>query len=435
MVRCISLVLLAALIGCDGKDSEYVPEEDPIDEDGDGYPADEDCDDFKATISPGAVEVCDEIDNNCNGEIDEGAGREYYLDEDGDGYGLTDVMVQGCAPPDDGSNYAERDGDCDDTVAIVSPGISFDGCDDLDNDCDGDLDEDADPNDYSNFFLDADGDGFGDPDISIHTCVAPDGYLADSTDCDDSTDKVYPGAPERCNSTDNDCNGVPDDNYVEEWYADSDSDGYGDPDNATDDCDPSDLYVVTNTDCDDSDAATNPIGIEFCDGADNNCNLDIDEHSCYTDWTGDLFYEFGKWDVPKLRDCEIFWDSAGERVGFVQHEKSCPFCEFAFTVDYTYDREQSYDNGLCVDDTLYIGESVKGDLTYDWAFTSTYAGYEAYPVFYIGYYGNWYPYFVVNYTEAGDTLEFDYELGYENAPDGNGNYITLHIVESGTLTE
>jgi hypothetical protein len=32
-----------------------------------------DCDDTKATINPGALEVCgDSIDNNCNGDVDEG---------------------------------------------------------------------------------------------------------------------------------------------------------------------------------------------------------------------------------------------------------------------------------------------------------------------------------------------------------------------------
>ena len=44
-----------------------------VDADQDGYLASEDCNDGDAMINPGAVEVCDEIDNNCDGNIDENA--------------------------------------------------------------------------------------------------------------------------------------------------------------------------------------------------------------------------------------------------------------------------------------------------------------------------------------------------------------------------
>jgi hypothetical protein len=41
------------------------------DDDGDGYDADEDCDDGDAAIHPGATEVCDdEADNDCDGAVD-----------------------------------------------------------------------------------------------------------------------------------------------------------------------------------------------------------------------------------------------------------------------------------------------------------------------------------------------------------------------------
>jgi hypothetical protein len=49
--------------------------EDPQckDADGDGAVAALDCDDANATIYPGAVELCDGVDNNCNGVVDDNA--------------------------------------------------------------------------------------------------------------------------------------------------------------------------------------------------------------------------------------------------------------------------------------------------------------------------------------------------------------------------
>jgi hypothetical protein len=59
------------------------------------------------------------------------------------------------------------------------------------------------------WYRDADGDGFGDPATSQLACVAPAGFVADATDCDDLHPGSYPGAPEQ--PTDglvNDCGGV-----------------------------------------------------------------------------------------------------------------------------------------------------------------------------------------------------------------------------------
>ena len=62
------------------------------------------------------------------------------------------------------------------------------------------------------FYRDVDGDGYGDPGVSIPSCTGapPAGYVADSTDCNDGEPQVYPGASEVCDGVDNDCDGVAD---------------------------------------------------------------------------------------------------------------------------------------------------------------------------------------------------------------------------------
>ena len=75
------------------------------------------------------------------------------------------------------------------------------------------------------YYADSDGDGYGDPNVTLQDCGAPNGYVTNNQDCDDSNSQLYPGAP--CNDNDactvNDFIG-PDCNCTG-TYLDSDGDG------------------------------------------------------------------------------------------------------------------------------------------------------------------------------------------------------------------
>ena len=74
---------------------------------------------------------------------DTGIGPDTDLDSDTDTDTDTDIEdpndVDG-----DGDGYSINDGDCDDTNAAIHPGVEYDICDGIDNDCDTLLDEDID---------------------------------------------------------------------------------------------------------------------------------------------------------------------------------------------------------------------------------------------------------------------------------------------------
>ena len=112
----------------------------------------------------------------------------------------------GTADPDrDGDGYTVGDGDCDDDDPAIHPDAE-EVCDGLNNDCDGGIDEDA--VDGQLLYMDGDGDGWGNEDVTILACGTPPGFISQPGDCDDAAPTTYPGAEEICNDgIDNNCNG------------------------------------------------------------------------------------------------------------------------------------------------------------------------------------------------------------------------------------
>ena len=286
---------------CDGQVDEGVGSTGAVwyyDGDGDGYgdsstseigctptsgwvALDGDCDDTDASNFPGNTEVCDGQDNNCDTLVDDDdsliTGQlTWYEDQDSDGMGSS-VTQLACVQP---SGFVAGTGDCDDSNAVIydaAPEL----CDTYDNDCDGLIDDlDPDIQGQTTWYQDGDGDGNG-SSVSQTTCYVPQGYVPTTGDCDDTNTAIYDGAPEVCDSLDNNCDGLTDDADPMiigqgSYYTDSDGDGVGTGAVILSCVQPNGTAGIDG-DCNDSDANIKPGVVEVCDSIDNDCDGDIDD--------------------------------------------------------------------------------------------------------------------------------------------------------------
>ena len=148
------------------------------------------------------------------------------------------------------------------------------------------------------WYLDSDGDGYGDPSSTKDACERPEGYVDNDQDCNDSDASIFPGnareegdlcvvdadgdgygaanpsvsADFGSDCDDSDPSVYPGRNKEQGFVCvlDSDGDGYGDLEPP--------LPYEPGTDCNDADELINPEAQEVCDEFDNDCDDNIDDN-------------------------------------------------------------------------------------------------------------------------------------------------------------
>jgi hypothetical protein len=220
-------------------------------------------------------ESCNGLDDDCDGKVDE------YFPEMGqpcDSEGDEDLCAKGSWSCPAGAVEPVCEGDEPKTET----------CNGVDDDCDGEVDE---------YFPEM-GQPCDSPDDAdkcangTWTCPAGLGTLV----CDGDQAK-----PEVCNGLDDDCDGITDPpgaGGCKNFYIDADFDGFGYAPLVSCMCGEKGQAPYTSMaagDCNDSNAAVNPLAAEVCNQVDDDCDGDVDNYGAagcqnrYRDHDGDGF--------------------------------------------------------------------------------------------------------------------------------------------------
>jgi hypothetical protein len=119
----------------------------------------------------------------------------------------------------------------------------------------------------------------GDKDGDGSSTDADDDGVAAGDDCNDGDASIHPGADERCNEIDDDCDGTADEDAVDAVtsFTDADADGYGRGPGETACVLPAGR-ATEDGDCDDANRDVNPGAVEICnDGIDDDCDGPADD--------------------------------------------------------------------------------------------------------------------------------------------------------------
>lgn len=250
-----------------------------------------DCNDQNPQINSAAIESCNNVDDNCDGQVDEEnaqGSQSWVFDGDGDRYIALNAATRFFCPGFEEIGFIPTNQqmgaiDCDDENIAIHPDAP-ELCNLLDDDCDGLVDDDdlgIEAASQSVWYLDFDGDGYGNPDDPNPelSCVMPLGRVDNALDCNDNADFQNPGLPEVCSGRDDNCNGLIDDedptvdvNSFFPWFVDGDGDGFGRLGSTVlSQCSQPVGYAQGDDDCNDFDPSVHPLANEVCDGIDNDC--------------------------------------------------------------------------------------------------------------------------------------------------------------------